>query len=370
MRAQAEPERPGPDDVVEIGMMDTAAGDRWIRLGGSRAWCWQQGCMLQWRPGSESDVVWNDREGDRFVARVCDTRSGDVRTVPRAIYALSPDGRWAVATDFRRLSHCRPGYGYEGVEDPQREQPAPSDSGLWRVDLASGEERLLLSLADAAGWQRDAGRIDQERHWFNHLLISPDGRRVEFLHRWSEGPERREGQYKTRMLVVDSDGSDLRLIDDSGDASHFIWDADSEHILVSCSAGTPGVGPGQADPKASTRQLCRIAVEDRRIEVEDTAQLPHSNGHFTLLPGTDGRWMLTDFCGKPRSVYLHDRRSGRALVAATLPNVAGYGGPFRVDLHPRSDRRGRAVFIDSPHEGRGRQIYRIDIDEVRRRKID
>ena len=30
----------------------------------------------------------------------------------------SPDGRWAVTPDFRRLHDTRPGYGYAGLADP------------------------------------------------------------------------------------------------------------------------------------------------------------------------------------------------------------------------------------------------------------
>ena len=51
MSVDFEHRSPQPDDVIEIGLVDLADGDRWIALGESRAWCWQQGCMLQWRPG-------------------------------------------------------------------------------------------------------------------------------------------------------------------------------------------------------------------------------------------------------------------------------------------------------------------------------
>ena len=52
MEVDFEHRSPTADDVIKIGMVDLEDGDRWIELGESRAWCWQQGCMLQWRPGS------------------------------------------------------------------------------------------------------------------------------------------------------------------------------------------------------------------------------------------------------------------------------------------------------------------------------
>ena len=63
---------PTAEDVIRVGMVDTQDGDKWTELGSSRAWNWQQGCMMQWVPGTRSEVAWNDREGDRFVSHVLD----------------------------------------------------------------------------------------------------------------------------------------------------------------------------------------------------------------------------------------------------------------------------------------------------------
>jgi hypothetical protein len=101
-------------------MVDTQDGDRWIELGSTRAWNWQQGCMLQWLPGSKTDVIWNDREGDRFISRVKNVKTGKERVLPAPVYTLSPDGKSAIYPDFRRLNDCRPGYGYAGILDPNR----------------------------------------------------------------------------------------------------------------------------------------------------------------------------------------------------------------------------------------------------------
>src|ERR1051325_10187845 len=43
MEVDFENRSPRPDDVIAVGMIDLRDGDRWIPLGESRAWCWQQG---------------------------------------------------------------------------------------------------------------------------------------------------------------------------------------------------------------------------------------------------------------------------------------------------------------------------------------
>ncbi len=85
---------PTAEDVIRVGMIDLRDGDRWTELGESRAWGWQQGCMLQWRPGHDSEVMWNDRVDGQFVCHVLDVKTGRRRTIPKPIYTVSPDGSW------------------------------------------------------------------------------------------------------------------------------------------------------------------------------------------------------------------------------------------------------------------------------------
>jgi len=160
-------------------MVDLEENDRWIELGESRAWCWQQGCMLQWLPGSKIEVIWNDRQGDRF-----GVKTRERRTLPGAIYCISPDARWAVSPDFRRLNDCRPGYGYTGIPDPNKKVLAPRDSGIWRMDLRTGLQTFLFSVAEIAEVPITRGDQRGAKHYFNHLLFSPDGSRFIFFHLW------------------------------------------------------------------------------------------------------------------------------------------------------------------------------------------
>ena len=62
---------PTAKDVLNIGLIDLKKGNKWTQIGKATSWGWQQGCMLQWIPGSTEEVIWNDRdEGDGFLSRV------------------------------------------------------------------------------------------------------------------------------------------------------------------------------------------------------------------------------------------------------------------------------------------------------------
>ena len=79
-------------DTIRIGLIDLADHNKWTQIGTSTAWGWQQGCMLKWIPGSNDEVIWNDREGDTFVSRIYNVSTRSTRTLPKAIYTLSSDG--------------------------------------------------------------------------------------------------------------------------------------------------------------------------------------------------------------------------------------------------------------------------------------
>jgi hypothetical protein len=150
MEVDFEHRSPEPDDSIGIGMVDLQDKDRWISLGRSHAWGWQQGCMLQWVPGTESTVIWNDREKDRFISRLVDTKTNESRIIESPVYTLSPDGKSAVTPDFSRLNDMRPGYGYAGVPDRFAGEPAPEEIGIWNVDLTTGKRELIISIAQIA----------------------------------------------------------------------------------------------------------------------------------------------------------------------------------------------------------------------------
>jgi hypothetical protein len=342
---------PTPEDEIRVGIIDTAKGDTqkgdtWKEIGRTKAWNWQQGCMLQWMPGSKTDVVWNERDGDRFVSRIHNTRTGQSRIAGAAIYALSPDGRTAVAPDFRRLNVTRPGYGYAGIPDPNDGVVAPDNAGIWKQDLRSGKSDLIITFAQAAAFPNPMDDFKGvKHHWFNHLLYSPSGHRFIFLHRW-----RRPGQngFNTRLFTADANGKDLYVTDPYGGTSHFIW-RDDDHILAWAKHPSHG----------EKFYLYRDRTDKVEVVGKDVMTV---NGHCTYLPGN--KWILNDtYPDKQRlqHPYLYEVASGRRVPIGHFDSPKEYTGEWRCDLHPRFSPDGRQVVIDSTHGRDGRQMYLIDI---------
>jgi hypothetical protein len=342
-------------DVLKVGMVDLEDGDRWIELGETRAWSWQKGCMLQWLPGSKTEVIWNDREGDHFVSHILDVKTRAKRTLPAPIYGISPDSRWAVTSDFRRIYDCNPGYGYPASHGPDQNARVLEDSGVWRMDLDTGKRKLLFSIADIAkipntrhDWPGETG-YPGSKHWLYCLLVSPDAKRFIFLHCWGKDGAR-GGAYWQRMFTANDDGTDLYLVN-PGDCSHFFW-RDPQHIVAWTYHPSHG-------PKV-------YLFEDRTPNVQVVGpNVITEDGHFTFLP--DNRWLVGDTypdAQRKQNPYLFNMETETKYPLGHFYSPPEFNYDFRCDNHPRFSPDGKKVVIDSPHGGDGRQSYLIDISQI------
>ncbi len=339
---------PTGNDTARIGVVDLADGNRLSLVGQTRAWCWQQSCMLQWLASDPGrGIIFNTRVDDgHYGCCVLDVETGEKRQYDTPVYTISSDGRFALCPNFSRLAVLRPGYGYEGVPDPWGEVQASPDDGIWFLDLESGERRLIISLAQI----RDTALSAEDRdayHWFNHLLISPDDRRFIFLHRWY----RDQPPWKTRMFTANVDGSDIHLLNADDMTSHFIW-RDSATVL----AWARRFGQGDHYYYFTDR------TDEVRVLAPD--KLP-TDGHMSYSPR--GTWFVTDTYPRgerrERHLLLVNENTEEIVELGRFRTDPRYAGPIRTDLHPRWSRDGKTITFDSIHEG-SRQVYLLDVGAV------
>jgi len=198
---------------------------------------------------------------------------------------------------------------------------APEDSGLWRMDLDTGETQLLFSIAQVAKIPYP-NQGPNDKHYFNHIQWSPDGTRFLFLNR-GDG-------VSTRMFTADADGSDLRLVNLR--SSHYTW-RDPNTILV-------WVGNYLLVP------------DNDSVSSEVAWHAP--NGSQSYLPGSNLEWIVTDTypLGKDRSqhLYLFHVPTNRIVPLGHFPSPPEYGGEWRCDTHPRVSRDGTKVVFEFPRQ--------------------
>ena len=338
--------QPTKDDTAIIGMIDLQNDNEFITLAETKAFCWQQGAMLQWLNNKHDEIIFNDRDENNFVSRILNVKTGETRTLPRPVYCLSPDGQYALSVNFSRLDRERPGYGYAGGDDFTENIPHPENDGIFLMNLSSGEFKLIISLEQIT---EILSLPDFHNHanWVNHLLFSPDSKRFAFFHRWRTD----EGWHVTRMFTANTDGSDIYPLNIDDMSSHYTW-IDNKDIICFCNKHTTGWGYYVLKDK--TQDVKRIGEK----QFDD-------DGHCSF--SLDGKWMLTDTYPSEeknlRTLILYDIEKdlrydiGRFYADPNLPT------PTRCDLHPNWSRDCKQVCIDSIHEGK-RHVYVIDVSSL------
>ncbi len=326
-----------------IGYLDNADGKQHV-IGKTRAWNWQQGCMLHWVDEKSPVFMYNDHRDGRYVTVIQHIHQGIRKVFPYPFYTVNKDGTEAMSLNFKRLHHLRQGYGYDPGDYKLQEKYIPSDDGIFRLDLKDEKVELILPLTEISKGIGDKSK----HHWVNHIKYNPSGDRVVFLHRYISN-----GNRSSRMFTMKPDGTDLYCLLDRGFVSHFTWKNDEEILATSGMPGDDGSSKYYLfEDKSDT--VTRIGKDSLR-----------GDGHPSFSP--DGRWLLTDTYpdqGGFRKLMIYDLEDDEKHDIGRFYNPIKYRhDPLECDLHPRWDRSGERVCVDSVHEGR-RKMYILDVCEL------
>ena len=372
------------NDTVEVGFYEIDTG-KWNSIGETRAFNWQQGAMLQWL-GSDggSRIIYNDQEGNKFVARIVDISNNQRRTIPHAIYAVHPSGNRALGVVFERHYYCR-AYHYEGIADENWNLPLHPDDGILDIDLLSGKASRIINTADIAAFGLNAESIP---HWLEHIIWNPSGTRFAFLHRYGTNQI-----YTTRVFTANSDGSDLFCLPDYERCSYTHMGWRSENSFVIHRTEIKPIGQAYASLSSSSnpflslpvtlyRSIKKFIPKNLSIDLglssgyayfQDKSQefniinngLLREDGHPSWTK--DGRFMLTD-------TYADSSGYRYLLLFNIIKNQVYSLGKFfsplnnssyRCDLHPRFSRKETEIIIDTAHSGQHQiMVFSVNLNEL------
>lgn len=323
---------PQKDDLLTVGYWSDNF-QKFNTIGKTRAWNYHKGCRLQWIKSESGSVIFNDAEDNKEVARIYSINTGLLRTIPCPIDTVSPKGDIATSFSYERLEKFMPGYGYVYSDSSYLDEKKPDNTGLFTVDLKSGERKLILSLGRLSGIKHEKS-MDNAFHYVTHTEFSPTGDKISFLHRWTDDPSKRQ----TRLVTCDLDGSNVQISDTTGMVSHYIWDKKGR-VVAYCQVN--GIDGHYLFEDSSLKNPRRVA------------HLLNSDGHQSFVPSKN--MFITDTYPDKRrysKLYLVDIDNDESTLIADVKSPKKFQSPdmfhhWACDLHPRVSPSGKYVCFDS-----------------------
>ena len=342
---------PKKNETLEVGFFDGENHMNFNRIAETRAWNWHMGCKLQWC-GNNDKVIFNDHIDGRNVARVIDINSSNETILHDSIGSVSPDGKWAVGYSFARVNKLMPGYGYTyTVQESDLNVDIPNASGIYRIDIDSGDKKELISINDLASIN-PLPSMKNTKHFLTHTVISPDSSKFIFLHRWVN-PGKDISKRFSRLIVCDIDGNILDIFKTDEMVSHIGWQ-DSDHVIA----------------------YCRVPIFDDKFVLVKIGSPEESLifGKSTLTsdghPSYDksGRWIVTDTYQdrmRVQNLVLYDTEMDIRYDISKIPGSKKFQSPsphkhWACDLHPRWSRNSNLLCFDAIMQGE-RSLCTLDL---------
>jgi len=383
-KASFEDRMPNGEDECEIGYFSIPEG-RWHPLSKSKAFNWQQGSNLQWiGPDFNSRFIFNDREGEKFVARIFSLVTYEIKTLSFPSYAITPDGKFSLGIDYRRAFWTR-AYSYAGIEDPAFKESINKEDGLFRMNLETDEVHQCFSLQD---WLEAKGEsiIAENKYWIEHPTLSLGGDYVFVYHRYGDA-----NNFKTEGVILNSaSGEVLHEVKLKGleNFTHIGWSKDdhiamyitpqksiSMHLMEPESSGMAfrislAIYRKVVKPFMPRKLMQQVTAINSFYRYYDFQNGDHEDlkypeftidGHPSFTK--DGAYMLTDTYQDGESyrhLYLLRRADGKVFHLGKFYSHVNNMG-WRADLHPRFSMDDQQIIIDCNLSGYHQQIM-LDLD--------
>ena len=345
---------PGPGDAADIVLIDTQQTNALRVIEHSCGWNPQQGTMFYWNPEApDTQFFFNDR----------DPRSGKVFTVlydlaqgkrlreyrfedtPVGNGGVAQGGGWFLAINYARLARLRPVTGYPQAYDWTVDQPAPENDGVFKVNVATGREELIVSFARLREALKGIDPVIEKRHLFiNHTLCNRDSNLIYFYCRADfEGPE--AGRLNV-PFTVKPDGSDLTHLPvfigghpDWAEGSRLIGATDDQQVVCDAATG-------------------RIVQT-----LGDTKVFPKPGGDISLSP--DGRWLVNGHGGKGYNYYTFlELKTGQVRKSPGIRLGTWNSKELRLDPAPCWNRTSDAIVVPGCAEDNTRQMFLIRLEPI------
>ncbi|HEX5223324.1 MAG TPA: hypothetical protein VFZ59_27435 [Verrucomicrobiae bacterium] len=353
LRTSFQNHLPRADEPAEIVLLDTKNNYSERVLTETRAWNPQQGTMLYWNPDApETQFFFNDREpetGNIFCAlfdismgnggkRIREYRFDDT---PVGNAGVAQKGGWFTAINYARLARLRPVTGYPDAFDWTVGVRHPTNDGVFKVDVRTGEKQLLVSFQQLAEALRPSRPdVTNVALFINHTLNNRDSDRIFFFAR---GNFNERANRINQGFIVRPDGSGFTPL------KQFIG-GHPEWASGPCMIGD-----------VDGRQIVYDVDEQKLVETLGNKEIfPNPGGDVALSP--DGKWLVNGHRHGTTNFYTFFRIADGAWVRSQGFDVRGWeSGDLRCDPAPCWNRNNREIVFPAIAKDGTRQMFLLQV---------
>ncbi|MBY8155777.1 hypothetical protein KW499_18415 [Vibrio fluvialis] len=301
------------------------------------AFNWQQGSKLQWV--SDDEIIFNDIVDDSVVSILYNLSTKKETIIEQSIYDAF-NKEFFISIDYRVLEKLRPDYAYFRKH------------GWGHIKF--DEQKIIYSeFGDNVRDIISIKKINQDfplkfdcdfsKQKFNHIMISPEGKKFVFLHRaYNDAGARIDRFFVTNLDSMYS----TKMISDSGMISHYNWIDENKVISYMNHMGVNGYYVIDLSND----------IEIKKVNINGLDS--YGDGHPTYIG--DGKFITDTYPNKSKlkSLILVDLNEKKLEVIAEFFEPLKYGGQTRCDLHPKWDAETKSIYVESVHKGK-RKLYRV-----------
>ena len=320
---------PNPNKKIKIIVQNLEDNYQSV-IAETSAYNWQQGSRLQWI--SDSEILFNDYcyNTKKYVSHCYNVNSGErIKTFDYPVQDAYFKFMF-YSINYNRLQSSRPDYGYFNIlPHTQKELLNFEADGIWEIDFNSEKGKLIVSLEEVVGIESDS-IYSADLHWINHIMISPNGKRMIFLHR-----TRNQGVKRDRLFSYDLEKHTLSLIINYSIISHFNWINNDSIICFS----------GDNKPDLAYKKINLVTKE---ITDQDFFKEFNSlDGHPTIQKDTFVTDTYPDVLGFQKLIIV---KENILEILHETNHPIFYFKETRCDLHPRFQED--KIFFDEINNGR------------------
>ena len=343
---------PKPDEAAIVCVIDTQNQNQIIALDKTYGWNPQQGTMFYWHPKhAETQFFFNDR----------DPKTGKVFTVlydlktkkrlreyrfknaPIGNGGVSADGTFFMGLNYGRLARLRLVTGYPKALDWSKEEIAPTNDGVFKVDIQTGKRMLLASYKDLHQLLlKQNPKLKHTGLFINHTLLNRQGTRLYFF--VQAGWNGKDGDKINIPCSIHTDGTKLTL-HQRHIGGHPEWDLGN--VLI-----------GRKD-----KDQIRYDVDRKKVigKLGSPKLFPKPEGDISLSP--NGQMFVNGYKKGEKNIYAVYRKTDSAFGRSRGLDKGSYSGDIRIDPAPRWNRTNDAILVPGLSNNKTRQIYLIRITE-------